>query len=403
MSVVQASGLPVLHHSEFPRPHRYAKRCGQFVRHSILPLPAFPSALRLKTHRQFYRGVFGMIAPGLRPDDQRRFSPCLAAKPLRQVFRPHHRKNGDQRFIALSEDDRTLAHDDQSRLTRPELHTLQLMRRKGEHTGKQTSRGQVFRSCETVIHHTTPHLKPAGPFLRMFTHDTIRLRPIRRTPRDEVKLFLLPDHPRLTKVPVSDLIPIQQAIRSRRATRQSYALRLGFHGHKPRTGTTPRTDHPHRPDATPQIQARLHRRCPRRPIPGRQCIIRGEAMSILQLQDPKMATKSRAGFPLARHRHRRRNWARLRPAFENGLDLTRHFFRRGPPRPERQPICFGRSHAQSLFYLQAPVPVDDGARKGGSLLREHGRHGRLGLEEEFHAGGNASGDLFLMSGVFEAT
>ena len=266
-----------------------------------------------------------MISPGLGPDNQRGFIPCLAPKPRRQVFRTHHGKNGNQGFIPLSENDRTLSHDDQSRLTRTLLHPLQLMRRMREHTGKQSSRGQMFRRRLAIIHHTPPHLKSAGPFLRMFTHDAIRLRPIRRTPRDEVKGLLLPDHPRLTKVPLTDLIPIHQSIGQRRVAGQGHALRLGLHGHKLSARTTPRTDHAHRPNATPQIQPRFHRRRPRRPIPRRQRIIRGKAMSMLQLQDPKMATQSRARFPLARHRHRWRHRPRLRPSFENGLNLILHF------------------------------------------------------------------------------
>jgi hypothetical protein len=266
-----------------------------------------------------------MIAPCFGPDNQRGFIPCLAPKPLRQVIREHHGKNGNQGFVTLSENDRTLANDDQSRLTRPSLHALQLVRRMRKHTGKQTSRGQMFRGRLTIIHHTPPHLKPAGPFLRMFTHDAIRLWPIRRTPGDEVKFLVLPNHPRLTKVSVTDLIPIHQSIGHRRTAGQSHALRLGFHGHKPSARTTPRTDHAHRPNATAQIQTRFHGRCPRSPIPRRQRIIRGKAVSMLQLQDPKMATKSRARLPLASHRHSRRNGARLRPAFENGSHLIRHF------------------------------------------------------------------------------
>ncbi len=277
-----------------------------------------------------------MISPCLGPDDQRRFIPGLAPKPRRQVLRAHHGKNGNQGFIALSENDRTLSNDDQPRLTRPLLHTLQLMRRMREHTGKQASRGQMFRGRSTIIHHTAPHLESAGPFLGMFTHDAIRLRPIRRTPRDEVELLILQDHPRLPKVPLTNLISIHQSIGHRRTAGQSHALRLGFHRHKPSARTTPRTDHAYRSDATPQIQARFHRRCPRSPIPRRQRIIRGEAMSMLQLQHPKMATKRRARFPLASHRHRRWYRARLRPAFENCLNLILHFSGGGPPRPERQ-------------------------------------------------------------------
>lgn len=287
--------------------------------------PNSPQPLRLKTHGQFDRRVFGMIGTCLGPNNQRGFLPGLAPKPLRQVFREHHRKHGNQGFIALSENDRTLANDDHSRLTRPLLHTLQLMRRMREHTGKQSSRGQMFRGRFAIIHHTPPHLKPAGPFLGMFTHGAIRLWPIRRTPRDEVEFLLLPNHPQLPKVPLPNLIPIHQTIRQCRAAGQGHALRLGFHRHKPSARTTPRTDHAHRPNATPQIQARFHRRCPRSPIPRRQRIIRGKAMTILQLQDPKMATKSRARFPLASHKHRRRHRARLRPSFEHCSHLILHF------------------------------------------------------------------------------
>ena len=198
----------------------------------------------------------GAILPS---DNQSRFDPCLGAVPLGQIYRPHHTKKGNQRSVTLPKNHRPSADDDQTRRPRPRHHPLHLRRFGRKNTRKKPSRSEVARRRAAIIRHRAAQLKTTRQLLRMIAFHPRPQWKIRRTASHQIKRLVVPQHPRITKIPFPNVIAMIQSVKYHRAARQGHTLRLGLDRDQTRPRQPPRTNRRDCADPTPQIQHRARR------------------------------------------------------------------------------------------------------------------------------------------------
>ena len=156
--------------------------------------------LRWKTDGELDGGVLGMDFARACANDERRFFPGLATKPLWQIVGAQQSEQRDQRWLPFTEDDRALAHDDQSGSFCAGLHAPELARFERENAREHSSGREVIRSRRAVVRHRAAQFKTAGEFLWVRAFDARALGKIRRAAGYEVKRFIVAKNAWLTKV-----------------------------------------------------------------------------------------------------------------------------------------------------------------------------------------------------------
>src|SRR5579884_1035333 len=159
----------------------------------------------------------------------------------------------------------------------------------------------------------------AGNLLRMDPFDSRAKGEIRRAAENEIESSGRVEHGGFAEVAMADFVTVFKSIVTRRFPGEPDAFILRLNRHEPRTGQSPRRNHPDRADATAKIERGTGGRAPRRAVPCGEDVVGGEAMAVAQLKDAEVAADGIERFVFRRLDAAGRHRTRLGPAFEKRL------------------------------------------------------------------------------------